>query len=181
LERPLWIFVGHTVTKKKQGQDQLGENTATLTDVAKVVSFLRRFLEEPDWAGDLIGRVLHGATLLGETNPFNDQLVELKALGSEERLYERIANEVFGGRGALELRAFSAPGEIGLRVSTSERGNYFALVNVGDPTDFSKLVKDDLGLEVGSDLLTPSLFGTIDDHRSPINLLVGSRKFIEGW
>jgi hypothetical protein len=181
LERPLWIFVGHTVTKKKRGEEQLSENTATLTDVAKVVSFLRRFLEEPDWARRLIDRVLHGPTLLGETNPFTGQLEELKDLGPGERLYERIANEVFGGRGAMELRAFSAPGEIGLRVSTSEGSNYFALVNVGDATAFSKLVKNDLGLEVRSDLLTRSLFGTIDSHNSPINLLVGSRKFIEGW
>jgi hypothetical protein len=40
---------------------------------------------------------------------------------------------------------------------------------------------DSLGIEVREDRFTPSLFGEIDRTGSRVNVLVGAKKFIEGW
>ena len=85
-----------------------------------------------------------------------------------------------GGLSLCDVR--SASGEIALKVSNS--GNqYFGLIYIGDTSAFKKLVEnDDAGIETDAeDVLTESLFNNINTFDSPINILIGAKKFIEGW
>jgi hypothetical protein len=72
-------------------------------------------------------------------------------------------------------------GEIGLK--TTNGSNYFGVIYIGDTSAFKKLVKnDDADIVIEpEDVLTESLFNGINSPASPINILVGAKKFIEGW
>jgi hypothetical protein len=180
IDRPLWIFVGHTVTKRKDDREDFVDDTETLSDVAKVVAFVKFVLEEPEEARALAWRVLTEAAIIGGSNPFKEKLEPVRgAFASAEALYDALVEATFGGKGALELRLIGA-GEIGLKSTGAQRG-YFGLINIGDTAKFRKLVEESLATEVHDDPLQGSLFGAIDRPSSPINLLIGSRKFIEGW
>lgn len=192
LAKPLWTFVGHTVTKAAKGRlGAIEEDTSTLTDVAKVVRFVKRFLEEPAWAQELVERAIHAEDFLGAGNPFAPHLQVFQGTDPTE-LYRRIRDSVFGGEGALELHLLPARGEIGLRVSAANEGRYFGLINIGDAGAFKKLVEREIGIVVSENPLFTaaddrgvvrqrSLFEEINHPRSSVNLLIGSRKFIEGW
>ena len=56
------------------------------------------------------------------------------------------------------------------------------VINIGDDTTFVKLARERLpDLPVESEALTGSLFSTINDTDSNINMLIGAKKFVEGW
>ncbi len=57
---------------------------------------------------------------------------------------------------------------------------YFGVVNIGDADSLKKALEPH-GLEVDSDAFTPSLFAALERRDSTVNLLIGSRRFSEGW
>ena len=59
----------------------------------------------------------------------------------------------------------------------------FGLIYIGDTSAFKKLVdSDNAGIETDSEnVLAESLFNNINTVDSPINILIGAKKFIEGW
>ena len=63
LERPLWVFLGSSVNAvySREGRSR--------SDVATVVAFLKRFLEEPAWAIQGIQRILQGKSGFVDTTP----------------------------------------------------------------------------------------------------------------
>jgi hypothetical protein len=90
-----------------------------------------------------------------------------------------IYQKVFGGRGKLELYEIkNSDGEIGLKTSSSEK--YFGVINVGDVLSLKRLITESK-IEIKQDHFTQSLFYQIDNINSSINILIGSKKFIEGW
>lgn len=189
IKRPLWIFVGHTVVREAKGKlGSVEEDVATLTDVAKVVRFVKRFLEEPDWAHDLLTGAVHEERYLGEGNPFAPHFTEFQNQDAKA-LYQEICRTVFDGTGTLELHILPARGEIGLKVSGGSR--YFGLVHIGDTDAFAKLLRAQMGLEpeenpffveqTNGSVQGRSLFAEIDRETAPVDLLIGSRRFIEGW
>lgn len=189
IRRPLWIFVGHTVVREAKGKlGQVEEDEPTLTDVAKVVRFLKRFLEETDWAIGLLYKVVHEEHYLGEGNPIASHLAVFQGR-DPATLYREICQAVFGGIGSLELHMLPAKKEIGLKVSGGDR--YFGLINIGNTEGFRKLLGRQMGLEPEENPLfveenngtiqARSLFAQINQETSPVNLLIGSRCFIEGW
>lgn len=192
IERPLWIFVGHTVTRTAKGKlGKVEEDEDTLTDVAKVVRFLKRFFEEREWAQDLLHQAIHSPNYIGNTNPFATYLVDFQGKDKGE-LYDQIRQDVFGGEGALELHLLPAKGEIGLRVSAARAGQYFGLIRIGDTASFRKLIEQQLKIQVEEnpllaevdkqgDIREKSLFREINTPQSTVNLLIGSRAFREGW
>lgn len=193
IERPLWVFVGHTVTVTRESDGELGEvadDKATLTDVAKAVRFIARFLEEREWSIKLLDRAIHSQDYIGAHNPFGPHLQEFQGRDPKE-LYRQIRETVFGGEGVLELHLLPSKGEIGLRVSGSRRGHYFGLIAIGDVAAFRKIVEEQLGLDVVENplfvelgptgLSHRSLFQDINRDNSPVNVLIGARKFREGW
>lgn len=184
LHKPLWTFVGHTVLKrdKTRGSEVVEEDAGTLADVAKVVRFFKRVTEEPRWAQDLMLKAISSPKFIGDANPFAPYLTGLQVWVKEvpHELYLDVLETVFLGRGALELHLMPTPGEIGLKVSGAPE--YFGVINIGDTMNFRRQLEEALGLVVGENpLYGTSLFQQIHDRNSPIQVLVGSRKFVEGW
>ncbi len=188
LERPLWVFLGSRVSKRKwHERDPSKTAEQERSDVAVVVAFLRRFLEDPDWAEKGIRRILKGES--GFTDQDSGQDLFARHLtylnGMEARqLYMQIAKEVFHGRGGLELFELKgAEGELALRVSSPEgkENPYFGVINIGDVSAFRKHLQENLGIEVREDRFMSSLFGEVNAPASRINVLIGAKKFIEGW
>ncbi len=61
--------------------------------------------------------------------------------------------------------------------------DWFGLINVGDAAKLIKLCGEaaDPNMTVTDQSFSSSLFQTINKKASPINLLVGAKKFTEGW
>lgn len=68
--------------------------------------------------------------------------------------------------------------EIGLRVGNAP---YFGVISVGDAKELGKLLQTAGFLCEVKAFGTASLFATINSQDSTINILIGSKKFTEGW
>ncbi len=175
LEPPLWVFVGSSVTKERG-------------DVYTVTRFLQRFLQnENGWSVENIVRLLEGGTGLQDgdgRDAFAGRFDYLKGRNEEAReVFESVLREVFhaGAGGALHVADIKgSEGELGLKVSGAEK--YFGLIFIGDTSRFKKALGDEVpGVVVEDDAFTGSLFGDIENGDSQVNVLVGAKKFIEGW
>lgn len=71
-----------------------------------------------------------------------------------------------------------AVGELAIRVG---EGEPFGVVNVGEPLAVAEKCAEMGMVRLADDLGRDSLFNAISRSDSPINLLVGSRKFTQGW
>ncbi len=188
IARPLWVMLGSSVSRRQGGKadNSIGAKSER-ADVAKAVTFLQRFLEEPKWATSVIADVLAGTSGFQDEETkadlFTERLEYLRTPKAKD-LYAEITEQVFHGAGGLELWHLGGEtGEIGLRVSapTGKEKPYFAVINIGDVPSFEKHVKEHLNLEVKADKLIGSLFDCIEAADSPVHLLIGAKKFIEGW
>jgi superfamily II DNA or RNA helicase len=167
LEKPLWIFVGTTVTGKEEE-----------SDVIQIVEFIKRVIEDQNWVESLAKDILNGNTKLIDEDGrgvFSNKFVYLRRKGIDfDDLYRR----VFGGKGSLRIYELkNAEGELGLKVSENY---YFGVINIGDVSGFKKQLEKK-GIIVEQDAISGSLFDDIKKEGSKINLLIGSKKFIEGW
>jgi hypothetical protein len=184
LETPLWVFIGSSVSGKAVYQDK----KQSKSDVATVVAFLRRFLEDDVWSIGVMQRLLSEES--GFRDPktgqdlFADAWPYLRESPAED-LYDQITTSLFHGRGALQLLEIkSAGGEFGLRVSTPSaeaEQPYFGVIYIGDSSAFRRHLREHLSIDTEEDQFTPSLFGDIEHPDSRVFLLVGAKKFIEGW
>ncbi len=182
LENPLWVFVGSTVnavyTEDKQKR----------SDVLTVARFLHHVLENKrNWAVRTIKKLIEGKT--GLVTPdgrdvFDDKFKYLRGNGlSPEKAYQDILVKVLhtptrGGLHLCDIRGNA--GEIGLKASGAE--DYFGLIYIGDTSTFKKLVEEDnAGIALEEDAVTGSLFDGIGDPSTTIDVLIGAKKFMEGW
>src|SRR5690606_22254152 len=113
------------------------------TDVGEVVAFLRRFLEDAEWAVECIARMVAGKSGFTDGDTGNDLFAPyLRYLNGESAaaLYERVCQHLFHGRGGLEAVELKQSGEIGLRVSAATYQDlpYFGVISIGDVADFKK-------------------------------------------
>jgi hypothetical protein len=187
LEKPLWVFLGSKVSGKK-GYERDASKTAEQerSDVARVVEFLREFLDNRTWAVQTIRKIIEGKGGFIDEETKQDlfkAVVEEFGGRKADTLHHEICRDMFHGSGGLELWELkNAEGELGLRVSTGgKEGGYFGVINIGDVSAFKIHIKDNLKLEVKEDRFSRSLFGEINASDSRTNLLIGSKKFIEGW
>ncbi|HLE18763.1 MAG TPA: DEAD/DEAH box helicase family protein, partial [Syntrophales bacterium] len=167
LEKPLWIFVGTTVTGKEEE-----------SDVIQIVDFFKRLLDDEQWVRTKADEILSGESGLKDENmgdAFSDSYEFITEYGlNMDDLY----GKVFGGRGQFRIHEIkNADGEFGLRVGEND---YFGVVNIGDVSAFKKELEKK-GISVEPDAVSPSLFDAIKKEGSPIQVLIGSKKFIEGW
>lgn len=194
LEKPLWVFVGSTVSSTgKMGKDE----QIAATDVALIIQFIADFLDKPQQARRRIHEILTGkgqdTGLLDKDG--NDIFAGaftylLRAMNGGESiadLYGDILARLFqhsaGGHLSLE-RIKGESGEVALRVGTGETP--FGLINVGDAKSLCDHVADVAArngtrLSVEDSDFTEAMFASVKDSASPINLLIGSKKFVEGW
>jgi hypothetical protein len=181
LEKPLWVFVGSTVNAVYT------ENKKPRSDVLTVVRFLRHVLSDRAWAVKTIKAVLGGKT--GLVSPdgqdvFAGRFGYLRETNATpEQLYDDILRRIFhapGGGGLHLCDIKSSPGELGLK--TANAGDYFGLIYIGDTSAFKKLVEEDSGdIALEGDAIAGSLFERINHPDSGLHVLIGAKKFMEGW
>lgn len=171
IERPLWVFVGNTVA----GED---------SDVLTVLRFLGRFLNDDGqmkaWIAELIADHAQLLDTKGRSI-FEGRFMPL--LGQDaDAVYGDILRRMFnaGSRQRLKLvNLKGSKGELALRVGTSEP---FGLISIGDDSGFFKTADEgEEPFDTESDDFGAGLFQTINRPDSKMTVLIGSRKFTEGW
>ncbi|OQA67638.1 MAG: Type III restriction enzyme, res subunit [Candidatus Diapherotrites archaeon ADurb.Bin253] len=174
IEKPLWIFVGSTVIGKKSNLSK--DEKTTISDVLRVVKFLDNIMRDENFLKGNIDKVLKGTTGLTREGRdiFEDRFSYLRENGFD---IEDIYTKIFYGRGNLSIFDIkSADGEIGLKAG----GSYFGVINIGEDTNFEKSLNE-RNFEIQQDSTFNSLFESIDKNTSSINILIGAKKFMEGW
>lgn len=175
IEKPLWIFVGGRVTASLSSKDA--------SDIVEILRFLARFLGDRGGSVARIRRVLEeGLVAEDGRNLFAGRFAYLNSLGlSAAQLFDEIQTSLFNaaGGGALHVENLKGvPGEIALRAGDNEP---FGLINVGDDSKLCTLCENEDGLLVGDRDFKGSLFQSINAPDSSVNMLIGSKKFTEGW
>jgi hypothetical protein len=182
IDKPLWVFVGHTVV----GRASTTDDTVSVSDVVEVLLFFHWFLADSAGAVEMIRSLLEegfrdqqGRDLLAHRLPHLDTGGDKAALAKE--LHAGILRDVFHapGGGVLKVQMLkNAAGELAVRAG---EGEPFGVVNVGDPAAVAEACAERGVVRLEDDVGRGSLFGSINRDESPVNLLVGSRKFTEGW
>ena len=184
LARPLAVFVGGSVNAVYT------QNKRPRSDVLTVCQFLHRVLSDPDWAQDAIDQLLAGNSGFRQDDGadlFAGQFAWLtKQRLTPDAVYRDLLRETLrvdpDAAGGLLIRDLQgSDGELGLIAAGSN--DYFGVINIGDTAAFKKLVRENAPeLAPPQDYhFAPSLFADINHPDTPVNLLVGSRKFMEGW
>lgn len=180
IENPLLIFIGHTVNPKATSKSEKEDNTVTVSDVKILLEFVKDFLDNADKYKGYIQNIFSNEGIYKED--YYAKLIYLRErFRTGESVYRFIINEVFNSAEPDQLLLWvisKADGEIALRIKGSE--NYFGLINIGDVSTFKTSLESEFTFE--QDKLTEPLFDAIAANKEkPINLLIGARKFIEGW
>ncbi len=180
-EKPLWIFIGNTVTG---GSSQ--PQKAIISDLEYLLNFFNKFLTERETFETKIDNILNYKENLtsneGNLNP--DTLfgfIKSKKL-HKDIIYNDIIKSVFNAEvnQSLELWVLdNSNGEIAVKVSNSDF--YFGLVYIGDTNSFKRNIGASDHLIIREDKFSTSLFNQVNNESSDINILLGSKKFIEGW
>lgn len=178
IEKPLWIFVGGSVTKAL--------NKKEASDVVSIVKFISEFIKDSKTSKEHIHQIISGNSGLNDEHGsliFNNSFDYLKEKNFDEsRIYIDILHKVFNtslaGANVHIDNLKGIGGELGLRVGDSQE--YFGVINVGDDNTLHKLCIEAGILGMDKDF-SQSLFLRINEKNSTINLLIGSKKFTEGW
>ena len=187
IARPLGIFVGDKVTAVRT------ENKHAVSDVVQILFFLQDYIERPDEFTLYIKRLLSYEDGIRSTEGYNlfadsfmlcrDGMKEGQEMAYAHEVYQQIRQKLFHSSVTnahlyIEKLSGGENDEIGLRLGSSD---HFGVINVGDTDSLMKLCKEK-GLNCSTPHFTgKSLFANIDDDSSTINLLIGSKKFNEGW
>lgn len=182
LANPLWLFIGRKV------EAIYTEDGRKRSDVLTVVQFLNRFLKNAQgWSIRTIEKVLKGDSglkMFSGTDLFVNDLRTLKdARLNGHSVFADIIRRLFcaNAPAGLEMNSIrGADGELGLRVHGASA--YFGLIYVGDAAAFRDLVEEHApDVELGEDVITDALFSSVNRPGSDLQMLIGAKKFIEGW
>lgn len=176
LEPPLWVFVGGSVYAVRT------ENREAVSDVVAILKFLADYLEGRTASIARIERVLReGLITATGKNLFAGRFAYLNAAGrTPAQIFDESLAVLFNapGGGSLHIENLKGvTGELAVRVGENQP---FGVINVGDDTKLVKLCEAN-GLNVAEREFGSSLFHEIDRPHSTINVLIGSKKFTEGW
>ncbi len=189
IEDPLWILVGSKVVEK---------STDTLTksiksDILKFVRFLHELKTKRQYFLNEIKKIFENKTPLKYKNT-NESFFENKYQYLKEEYnnnYDQLFQDIFktvlytsNNDAKLILEDIKgSDGEIGLRY-TDSGAKYFGLIYVGKGND-KKIIKSakDKNILTSEQSIKESLFQTLNkkDIEHPLNILIGAKKFIEGW
>lgn len=175
IEKPLWIFVGGSVTATLAARDA--------SDIVEILQFLSRYVSDRSGSIQRVERVLNqGIETAAGKNLFAGRFTYLNTCGlTPAQVFDDTLATMFNapGGGHLSLKNLKgATGEVALQVGAEN--NPFGVINVGDDAKLVKLCEDN-GIATGEREFKGSLFHEINKPHSPINLLIGSKKFTEGW
>ena len=186
IARPLGIFVGGSVNAVRSVRGK------QVSDVVQILLFLQAFVDNPEAFIEYIKRLLnpddgiknsHGYSLFA--NSFT-LIKEKMRLGKEEEYaretYLKVLSTIFHSQvpnARLHIdKQRGGDEEIGLRIGNAD---YFGVINVGDSSKLISLCEENGLLCETKEFGTLSLFSDINEEYSSINILIGSKKFNEGW
>ena len=175
IENPLWIFVGGRVVKGLAVQDA--------SDIVEILQFLARYVADRTGSIQRIDQVLNQGlvTAMGR-NLFAGRFAYLNTCGlSPAQVFDETLETLFNAPGGGQLYVENlkgVTGEVALRLGAENEA--FGVINVGDDAKLVKLCEKH-GLATGEREFSGSLFHEINKPHSTVNLLIGSKKFTEGW
>ena len=179
LERPLWVFVGASVNAVRTRRGR------KVSDVLDVLLFLDGFARGGPAVVARIERLLGGAPGLLDGRGreiFAEAFPYLAGLGrTADQTHADVLRTVFNAPAGAALhveRLKGADGELALRLGGNPP---FGVINVGDAATLRKLCEGRGGLVVTDRAIGGSLFAGLADGASSVNVLIGSKKFTEGW
>ncbi|MDQ7084362.1 MAG: DEAD/DEAH box helicase family protein [Sulfurovum sp.] len=177
IEKPLMVFVGSSVNavRKSSGKD--------VSDVVDVLMFIDEFIKSKAESIANIEKILSFDSGLQTTKGVDIFANKFSFLTHTKlnaaQLFDDMLNLIFNAtNGTLHIENLKGvDGEIALRIGENE---YFGVINVGDSDKLVKICETN-GLNITSRDFASSLFKTINDTTSNLNILIGSKKFSEGW
>jgi len=179
IAKPLFVFVGSSVNAVRSVEKK------PTSDVLDIVRFFTAFIGEQQESIRHLRELLTGQDGLKDTNDQNifrnrfgylqNRITDFDALYAD--LLKRFFNEALVGAQVHVDRLKGTDGELGLRVGNA---NYFGVINVGDEKKLYDLCQNHGVPGIERDF-SNSLFKDINEKGSAINLLIGARKFTEGW
>lgn len=186
IERPLWIFVGSKVSVSDK---------STTSDIIDVVKFLE-WVTSSSNKNDVIERIkaiLSGTSGIQDlggndvfSNSYNKMIIPYGIIPyginqNYEKIYSDLLSLIFKSSGNCRVGLYKineTDGEIGIKCGS----DFFGVIDVGDRAGLLNDIKEELSqIEIHEDNITASLFSTITDESEKINILIGAKKFIEGW
>jgi hypothetical protein len=179
IERPLWIFVGGSVNAVRT------QNHRKVSDVVDILLFLANFVNNRAEVIAHLDQFLTGKSSLLDRQG-NDLFAHSFSYLYNQRLtgeqaFEDILRVLFNAPSPASLHVENlkgTDGEIALHIGDHDP---FGVINVGDAGALCKLCEDQKELVVSDHTFSGSLFRTLNDPESKINILIGSKKFTEGW
>ncbi len=179
IAKPLWVFVGGSVNAVRS------EGGRQVSDVLSVLLFLAEFVSDKNLA---IGRITQ---LLAAQNGVVDgddgastfaarfEILALERL-APETIYDEILRVICNAPagGSLHVDNLKGAGELALRVGNNDA---FGVINVGDADKLWKLCAERTELIASEVAVASPLFENINKPESCVNLLIGAKKFTEGW
>lgn len=175
IEKPLWIFVGGSVTATLATRDA--------SDIVEILQFLSRYVADRPGSIKRIEYVLNqGLITTTGRNLFAERFKYLNTCGlTAAQVFDETLATIFNAPGGGQLYVDNlkgASGEVALRLGAENEA--FGVINVGDDAKLVKLCEQHR-LATGEREFPGSLFHEINKPLSPVNLLIGSKKFTEGW
>jgi hypothetical protein len=179
LERPLWIFVGGSVNAVRM------QNRRKVSDVVDILLSLATFVRERGESVASIERLLAGRSGLLDAKGrelFQGTYRYLNTLHlTPDQIFDDILRVLFNAPTTAALHVENlkgTDGEVALRLGDNDA---FGVINVGDASALCKLCEEQGELVVTEREFSGSLFRALNDEASTINILIGSKKFTEGW
>ena len=179
LERPLWVFVGSSVNAVRT------ERGRKVSDVIDILLYLAGFVRERAQSIARIDRLLRDRAALTDAkgheifaNAFG--YLASKRISADE-VFDDILKTLFNAAttAALHVEQLKgSEGEIALRLGDNEA---FGVINVGDAPTLCDLCRQQDELKVTDREFSGSLFHNLSSGDSKVNVLIGSKKFTEGW
>ena len=172
---PLWVFLGKTVTGGKLSKD-------AETDVIRIVNFLAWAQSNREQVTEIVKRLTSGSTGLHDENGldiFSESFSYIKETKPQD-IYDDLCTLVFHGKGQLHITHLTGLDE--LQLSAGD-GTPFGVIKVGDASGFyTKLEAVEPRLfSVSKSAFNKPLFEQVDNNNSPVNIVIGARKFAAGW
>lgn len=175
IDKPLWIFVGGSVTATLANREA--------SDIVEILQFLARYVADRNASIQRIDRILsQGLVTATGKDLFAGRFTYLNTCGlSAAQVFDESLATLFNAAGGGQLYVENlkgTSGEVALRLGAENKP--FGIINVGDDSKLVKLCEAN-GLATGDREFSGSLFHEINQPHSPVNLLIGSKKFTEGW
>ncbi|MGN0256815.1 MAG: DEAD/DEAH box helicase family protein [Bacteroides sp.] len=183
IARPLAIFIGHTVSASDASQ----EVKELMSDVVRVVKMLARVMYNK--GGETVTAIdsllKDGCANADGRDVFENYFAYLKSKKLKaQMIYDGMMKLLFNGytagSGLVLDNMRGVEGEIALYTAHNEH-RPFGVINVGKPADVVKACQDFAEIRATDFTGGMSRFDAVNDDNSTVNLLIGAKKFTEGW